>query len=112
MYNEDSIKKLIGASGKYLRNEKGLTQEKFAERVSLETVGLAQIEICRKFISADTLARLANGLEVSPAVLFTPQPKYYMNPDKDYKKEITGLLPTLSEEQLHELYNIMLVIKK
>lgn len=112
MYNENDIKKILGATIKELRKEKSLTQEKFAEIVGIDPNGLAQIESGRNFVSADVMSRLSNGLGVSPAVLFTPRPKYFKNPDVDYKKELTRLLPALTEEQLHELYNIALVMKK
>lgn len=112
MYNSDDIKKILGAKVKELRLEKGLTQEKMAEIIGLEPNGLAQIESGRKFVSADVMSRLCNGLGVSPLVLFTPKPKTFADSTIDYKKEITSMLSAFSPVKLQEINNILLVMDK
>lgn len=110
--NSEDIKKILGVSVKELRKEKGLTQEKMAESIGLEPNGLAQIESGRKFVSADVLARLSEGFNVAPYVLFTPKPQIMLDEHINYKKEIARMLPGFSQEKLHEIYNILLVMKK
>ncbi|MDE6138479.1 MAG: helix-turn-helix domain-containing protein [Candidatus Gastranaerophilales bacterium] len=112
MYNSEDIKKFLGTSVKELRKEKGLTQEKMAESIGLEPNGLAQIESGRKFVSADVMSRLCEAFNVAPSVLFTPKPRVILDEHINYEKEIARLLPGFSQEKLHEIYNILLVMKK
>lgn len=110
--NSEDIKKILGVSVKELRKEKGLTQEKMAESIGLEPNGLAQIESGRKFVSADVMARLCEGFKIAPCVLFTPKPQVMLDEHINYEKEIARMLPGFSQEKLHEIYNILLVMKK
>jgi transcriptional regulator with XRE-family HTH domain len=59
---------LLTAFGKHLahmRKEKGLTQEKLAEKASLDTAQLGKIEIGLTNLTINTIHRLAKGLGIS-----------------------------------------------
>ena len=62
----------IAANVRRLRAERGLTQERLAERAELSTVGVAFIEGARTNVTTATLCQLAHALEVDIAVLVSP----------------------------------------
>lgn len=74
-----SIKKQLGNRIKELRLKVSLTQEELSERVDISPKSLSQIELGNNFISADTLEKLCNALEVNPKYLFDFD---YINLDK------------------------------
>lgn len=63
-------RKLLSYNLQRLRKDRGLSQEKLAEKadVSRQTIGL--YENCSSFPTSDMLDKLANALEVSVADLF------------------------------------------
>lgn len=112
MYDSKSIKKVVGATVKELRNKEGLTQDKLSEYIGLQQKGLTQIETGRNFISSEVLGKLCEHFDVAPSVFFTPKPEFMFDKHINYAKEIKRLLPSFSAEKLHEIYNILLVMKK
>ena len=65
-----NIKAILGQNVKKLRLSKDLSQEKFAELVNLDTKMISKIENGTTFISADSLANLCEGCEITPDLLF------------------------------------------
>ena len=63
-------KKLLGKRIKELRKEAGLTQEKLAELIDIETTSLSGIESGRHFPSLPTIEKIANKLNVELKILF------------------------------------------
>lgn len=63
-------KKLLGKRIKELRKMSGLTQEKLAEMIDIETTSLSGIESGRHFPSLPTIERIANKLNVEIKTLF------------------------------------------
>ena len=63
-------KKLLGKRIKELRKINGLTQEKLAEAINIETTSLSGIESGRHFPSLPTLERIAESLNVEIKTLF------------------------------------------
>ena len=63
-------KKLLGKRIKELRKTAGLTQEKLAELINIETTSLSGIESGRHFPSMLTLEKIANHLHVELHSLF------------------------------------------
>ena len=63
-------KKLLGKRIKELRKNSGLTQEKLAELINLETTSLSGIESGRHFPSLPTIERIATQLNVELKTLF------------------------------------------
>ncbi len=63
------INSLISMNVKYFRKLKGLTQEKLAEKVEVSAVYISYLERGSKVPSLDLLAKIADALEVDPALL-------------------------------------------
>ena len=63
-------KKLLGKRIKELRKNAGLTQEKLAEMINIETTSLSGIESGRHFPSLPTIEKIAHNLNVELKSLF------------------------------------------
>ncbi len=63
-------KKLIGARIKELRKQAGLTQERLAETVGMDSRHLSRLETGKHFPSLDSLERIAEALNVPLAEFF------------------------------------------
>lgn len=64
------IKKLLGKKIKKLRIKKDLTQEQLAERINVSQRTLSGIECGNNFLTAETLERLTESLDVTVDELF------------------------------------------
>lgn len=64
------VREVLGRGIARLRKERGLTQEKLAERIDVSTQFLAAVERAKKTPSFDTLEVLCTVLGVSPSTLF------------------------------------------
>lgn len=76
MSTTTDIGKKIGQRIKYLRNQKGFSQEKFAEAIGIATTSLSYIETGRGFMTLATLEKMSKILNVEPSEFFqfvTPQ---------------------------------------
>jgi transcriptional regulator with XRE-family HTH domain len=67
----EDIKRLIGDRIRQLRKDRGLSQEKFGDISDLHYTHLGSIERGEKNWSIDTLIKVAKGLNVDIADLFT-----------------------------------------
>lgn len=65
-----NIKIKFGIVVKELRKSKGLSQEKFAEKVELHRTYISDIERGEKNISLLNISKIAEGLEVKPSEIF------------------------------------------
>lgn len=66
----DNMKKLLGKRIKEIRNKRGLTQEKLAELVEINTPNISYIENGKFYPSYETFVGLVNALEIEPCELF------------------------------------------
>lgn len=66
IFHERLVKNL-----KYYRKLRGLSQNQLALACSLSTNYIGEIEIGRKFPSADTMERMVRALQIHPECLFT-----------------------------------------
>lgn len=64
------IKQELGKKIKYMRLAKGYTQEKLSEMVDISQKALSSIEIGENFVTAETLDKLLNTLEITSEELF------------------------------------------
>lgn len=64
------INKQLGLRIKYLRKQKGFSQEKFAEAINIATTSLSYIETGRGFMTLATLEKMAAVLELEPYEIF------------------------------------------
>ncbi len=67
---KDTMKKLLGKRIREIRNKKGLTQEKLAELVEINTPNISYIENGKFYPSYETFVGLVNALEIEPCELF------------------------------------------
>src|SRR5215510_7458576 len=65
-----SVKAILGKNVKFLRTNKGFTQSVLAEKANISIIFLSSIERGAKYPKADTLARIAEVLEVEIFELF------------------------------------------
>lgn len=55
---------------KYYRKQAGITQEKLAEAIDMNTSYIGAIEACGRFPSPETIDKIAAALSIRPSVLF------------------------------------------
>lgn len=65
------IKKLLGAKISQIRKEKGFSQIQFAEMLGLSTNALSIIETGNGFLTAETLEKILEKLNLEPDELFS-----------------------------------------
>ena len=88
------ISTLLSSNIKKARNKLDLSQQQLAERCSLSTAYIAEIEIGRKFPSASTLQKIADSLSLKPYQLFFDDEEWK---NFDRYTELTDLLGELKE---------------
>ena len=60
----------IGDRIRKLRNQMGLSQEKFAQKIGMDRTYFASVELGKRNISIVKIEKIANGLEISLSELF------------------------------------------
>lgn len=76
------FKKLLGQRIRNIRKSKGLTQEKLAELINIETPSLSYLETGKYAPSIDTLQKLSEVLNVQPWEFY-----YFTQISDEQKKE-------------------------
>jgi transcriptional regulator with XRE-family HTH domain len=71
--DESDLRNLLSANIKRFRQRKGWSQAKLAEKISMSTNYLSDIETGRGWVSPSSLVKLANTLELEVFELFRPQ---------------------------------------
>ena len=66
-----NIKKLLGAKISQIRKERGFSQIKFVEMLGLSTNALSIIETGNGFLTAETLEKILEKLNLEPDELFS-----------------------------------------
>lgn len=64
------IKEELGQRIKCLRNEKGISQEKFALSIDMDRTYYASVESGKRNISINNIQKIANGLGITLEQLF------------------------------------------
>jgi len=105
MYHDimDTLKIKLGARIKELRKKKKLSQEKFAEMVSLDRRSISNIE-CGNTFPASSLLKISETLGVEIKELFDFE--CLEKSEKELIKAITGRLCGLNKEQLKIVYRL------
>lgn len=67
---KSEINKKLGERIKYLRMQRGLSQEKLAEAINIATPSLSYVETGRGFMTLVTLEKLAHALNVELSEIF------------------------------------------
>ena len=100
-----NIKKQIGACIKKLRQDKGFSQEQFAEKIGIASRTLCGIEIGKNFFTADTLEKILETLEITPQDLFMIN---YLRPQEDLVNEIIETVKSIKDrEKIEIIYKII-----
>ncbi len=71
-----TIQKAFGACVRKFRNDTGLSQEKFALKINMDRTYYASVESGRRNISIENIKKIADGLGLSLADLFTAVDNY------------------------------------
>lgn len=96
-------KKLLGKRIKELRKSVGLTQEKLAEMINIETTSLSGIESGRHFPSLPTIEKISKHLNVEMKTLFDFQHLISVN---DMKSKIIQNLDKLDDGKIRIIYRL------
>lgn len=67
----ENIQIKIGQRIKELRNQRGISQEKFALSIEMDRTYLASVEAGKRNISITNLYKIATGLNISLSELFS-----------------------------------------
>lgn len=94
-------KKMLGKRIKAVRKLKGLTQEKLAEIIGLETGSLSAIESGRHFPSIITLEKIAECFDVQLQTFFDFTSKLS---DDELKSKIVKNVEYMNHKQLYCFY--------
>lgn len=100
----ENTKKLLGKRIKELRKATGLTQEKLAEAIGIETTSLSGIESGRHFPSLPTLEKISNKLNVEIKCLFEFK---HLISTEEMKDSIIKNIDKLSENQIAFIYKFL-----
>lgn len=103
-----SLKQKLGARIQEIRKNKNLTQEVLAEKIDMDKPNLSNIECGKRFMTAETLEKLANALEVEEKELFD------FGHIQNRKELITLLNDTInnaSDSELMYLYKVISALK-
>lgn len=101
-------KTALGARIKALRKQKGWSQERLAERASISTQYLSNIERGKENPTLDLLLRLAESLKVSPADIFDFEADALDR--KSLHAEIRNLVQTRDVERLRAALKVLRAI--
>jgi transcriptional regulator with XRE-family HTH domain len=66
----EGIQKLLAQNIKEARKKLGISQMELAKRADISAGHMNDIEACRRWVSADSLAKIARELRVKPHQLF------------------------------------------
>ncbi len=100
-----NIKKQLGARIKKLRQDRGYSQEQFAEKLGIASRTLCGIEIGKNFFTADTLEKILETLEITPEDLFMVN---YLKPREMLVDEIIEKVKSIKDrEKIEIIYKII-----
>ncbi|MGN0192347.1 MAG: helix-turn-helix domain-containing protein [Candidatus Gastranaerophilaceae bacterium] len=97
-------KKLLGKRIKELRKQAGMTQERLAELIGIETNSLSGIERGRHFPSMPTLERISFSLNVEMKSLF--EFNHFLSAE-EMKSQIVENSKTADAEKIAIIYRIL-----
>lgn len=109
---DNTFRKLIGDRIKAIRKEKGLTQEKLADRAQLTYQYIGAVERGTRNISMDSLERIISALDVDFSQLMNQRnstniPISGDKGDKEYILTLhSHLLKNRSVQEITAIYNI------
>ena len=103
-----SLKQKLGARIQEIRKSKNLTQEVLAEKIDMDKPNLSNIECGKRFMTAETLEKLANALEVEEKELFDFG---HIQNRKELITLLNNSINNASDSELMYLYKIISALK-
>ena len=104
-----SLKKKLGLRIKEIRKKLGYSQEKLAEIINMDIPNLSNIECGKRFMTAETLEKIAKALKCSERELFdfsSTEPKKYL------REDINKILNNSKDEDLQFFLDVLKSYKK
>ncbi len=102
-----NIKKQLGSKIKRLRQKRGYTQEQLAEKIEIAPRTLSGIENGENFVTAETLEKVFEALNVSSSELFAFD---HIKPKEELINEIVSDVQNLKDrEKIETIYKIIKV---
>lgn len=101
---EEELQSRVITNIKTIRKQKGLSQEKLADKADISRQMMNDIEGRRRWLTKSTLVKLCNALEIDAYQLFIPIENEITNTDNVYeiiRKEITNKVKNAIEEALN-----------
>ena len=99
------IKKQLGTKIKQIRQQKGFSQEQFAEKIGIAPTTLCGIELGKNFFTADTLEKIIEILDITPQDLFKIN---HLQPQEDLVEEIIISIKNIKDrEKIEIIYKII-----
>lgn len=95
----DDLKVRFGKRVKAIRQKRKLSQEQLAEKVEIALTNMGKIERGESFVTASTLEKLANALEVKTYEFFAFDTFITV---EEMKQELN--LDNMTEEEIKKLY--------
>lgn len=107
-----SGRKSIGAKIKFLRTSMGMSQERLAELIDINTRNLSKIETDLSFPSAENLFKLSRVLNFDMNEVFDEKSSRSGNSDNPQIAKLIAELKDLSEDDLKIVISLVKTIKK
>lgn len=99
-----TLKEKLGLRIKTLRKKLGLSQEKLAELINMDKPNLSNIERGKRFMTAETLEKIATALNTTERELFDFSESI---PQKYFRADIEKILDNSQEKDLKFFLDVM-----
>lgn len=99
---ENDIKELLGYNIKRLRKAKNLSQMELAERLDMHFTFISNIENGKKWVSPETIAKIASLLNVEPYQFLLPKEHapVFVPTIKDFADELSEAFETIKSRYI------------
>ena len=104
-----SLKEKLGKRIQEIRKSKKLTQEKLAEMIGLDTPNLSNIERGKRFVTAETLEKIINALDVNEKDLFDFE---HIKTREELLKSINKILNNSKTQDIEYFYRMINLYKE
>ena len=104
-----SFKENFGKRIQEIRKSKGLTQEKLAELIGLDTPNLSNIERGKRFVSSSTLEKIIDSLQIEESELFNFN---HLKTKEELITSIKDILDASSYEDIAYYYRMIKIYKE
>lgn len=103
------IKQLLGKKIKRVRQQRGLTQEQLSEKADISLRALGGIERGVNFLTAETLDKIIEVLNITPSELFNVE---HLKDTETIANELIEKIKNLKQnpEKLEEVYNVVIAM--